>query len=513
MPAGVLYHFELEVDDDPYELPIGEQALLPITVRDLSKDGPGALAEGAPTVPVRLHSVEFFVTPLMADTEGWVPQPVPGFTIVPGETKETNLLINLGPTATNKYFPVNLTAVIRTDDGYRNLSAQLAFFTNGLPGFALRALNSLDNMEPGEIRQVKLVVNNIGLTRRAFDVDILQNPCKMGAPGSGTFVVEPRSSKQIEFSVRAPTNKVWYYSQDCSLQVEVTAADSPGAPVATSVGVTVNGWYVKPDWLFAPFWTLVIIAILVFVIARRKARIEEEILGKPQKPWTIPVEVVYLKHLKERDPRAWYVVRHYLMEDEYKSALLWYSTYKAATKGGRKKERLVLKQEHSYEAWRRRWEKRVARPMKLADRFDADLQRKLDRTATKRLRVETGKYLTLTRKMKSAHESAQDRAFASWEKQVAKAQKKGTTAPPKPTVAEPDYAPEPQLQEIALADHRWSKKAGRYRRRMVRKQGNLEVRFEKADTRMLRKVRRKVQRVARKLDDPAFVAEHPLLQG
>ena len=63
------------------------------------------------------------------------------------------------------------------------------------------------------------------------------------------------------------------------------------------------------------------------------------------------------------------------------------------------------------------------------------------------------------------------------------------------------------------AGHKWAKKAGRFRARMVRRQGDLEVKFEKADARRLRKVRRKVAKLARRLDDPEFVKEHPLLQG
>ena len=38
-----------------------------------------------------------------------------------------------------------------------------------------------------------------------------------------------------------------------------------------------------------------------------------------------------------------------------------------------------------------------------------------------------------------------------------------------------------------------------------------EVRFEKADARRHQRLERKVRRIARRLDDPDFVAEHPLL--
>ena len=79
-------------------------------------------------------------------------------------------------------------------------------------------------------------------------------------------------------------------------------------------------------------------------------------------------------------------------------------------------------------------------------------------------------------------------------------------------MAPPQLDPKPALQPVALADHRWARKAGRFRDRMLRRTGNLEVRYERKDARREQRLLGKVRRIARKLDDPTFVDEHPMLR-
>ncbi len=106
---------------------------------------------------------------------------------------------------------------------------------------------------------------------------------------------------------------------------------------------------------------------------------------------------------------------------------------------------------------------------------------------------------------------ASEKQLKKHTKAAAKARKKGLPEPAAPRAPALDNGQAPLLTPLLLADHKWNAKAQRFRRRRVREQGDLEVRFEKQDARYLAKVRRKVQRIARKMDDPDFVSEHPLL--
>jgi hypothetical protein len=290
--------------------------------------------------------------------------------------------------------------------------------------------------------------------------------------------------------------------------MNVYAQDNPSQVLSVSVPVKITGTYFDP---LAIFYVLLLICALIFLILfvrRRKERLEEEILGKPQKPWLIPVEQVYLRHLKKKDPRAWYVVRNYLMEDEYRSSLAWYKAYKKATKGDRSKERLVLAQEKTYARWKRGWEKDIAKPMLKADKLEAKLQKKLDRKARKKDRKALAKWRGEVKKLEAKHEKAVEKESALHTKLLARARKKGLPDPEPPVLASPELPPEPTPQAIPLSSHRWQKKADRFQRRMAKKQGNLEVQFEKADARKQAKLKRKVAKLSRDLGDAEFVAHH-----
>jgi hypothetical protein len=508
---GSVWDFEFHVPEGEQVLESGFQRHFVLTVTDRSRDGPAGLDPSLPTTTPAFHYVDFVVTPLLEDTKGWYVDPLVGFQIVAGQTKTSALGIRVDPEAQNPYYAASVTATFRTDGGESNKTATMLFFSPGIRGFNVRPGGSLE-LGPDSLQTTSLIITNAYNNPHTFTIDLTGNPCGILVGPPASVVVAERSSLEVPFSVQGPRDRFWFNSLDCSLGFQTSALES-GHSVQTSIGVTINGFYVDPQWVINAVAILLLLLLLLFLLARRKARVEEEILGKPQKPWTIPVEVLYLKALRQKDVRAWYVVRHYLMEDEYRSSLLWYKSYKKQTKGSRKKESLVLRQEKAYEAWKRAWAKDIAKPIRKADRFDAKLQRKLDRKAGKVHRKQLAKYGSVRGQMEKAHAKKVERASAQYEKAAAKARKKGQPVPAKPVVPKPDYPDEPELVPIALAEHKWAKKSARFRARMVRKQGDLEVKFEKADARRLRKVRRRVQKLARKLDDPEFVAEHPLLQG
>jgi len=63
---------------------------------------------------------------------------------------------------------------------------------------------------------------------------------------------------------------------------------------------------------------------------------------KPEKPWNIPEEQQHLQELKRTDKKA-YEQERILMEDEFKSALLWYEWYRKSLRK-KQKEKTEKKQ-------------------------------------------------------------------------------------------------------------------------------------------------------------------------
>ncbi len=510
---GVLYEFDVEVDYGPHEVPINGAVNVPIVFHDRSRDTPTAfLPEGSSQVPIFLHYVDWEVTSLFDNDQGWVALPVTGFASTAGDEREVTLTVLAGPTTTNPYFKLNLTAVIRTDHGTYHRPVELLFYTPGIPGFAVRNLASLE-LAPREVGDAGLIITNVGVFPRTFDSEIVSNPCGLRIAPPSTAVVNEREMKAVPFSVQGPESRPLYLSEDCSVMIRVFARDNPEVGLNAVVSVVVNGWYLDPAWGFTGAFFAIFLLLLGWFVASRKGRIEEELLGKPQKPWTIPVEKVYLDRLKETDSHAWYVVRHYLMEDEYRSALMWYSAYKRGTKNQRARERMIVAHERAFTRWKQREQRKADKPLRAADRYDNKLQAKLDRKGARRHRKETAKWAALVKKITAAHERRVEKLEAKWQAAAKKARKRGQPEPEKPDLGEPDVPDQPVLTQVPLEEHRWSRKADRYRGRMDRKNQRLLGKLERASARRLNKVRRKAQRAAKKLDDPEFVEEHPLLLG
>jgi hypothetical protein len=512
-PGDNLYRFQLTAEGSTrVDVPLNSQTLAVLTFSDLSRDSPATVNPSAPPNTVLYHTVTFEAVPHEPD-DGWTVFSPTSLISYGGTTSRVEVPFQVTAGARHTLYPVDIVASVRTADGSTYyVNATLVGFSLGARSFAAQVGGSFQS-RPNTIIEAPIRLINLGMAPRQFDMNVTDNPCHMGVATSNNNLVQGKSEDVYPVSIETPASRLWYFSQLCTVSIQVFPSGQRDVVQTVFVSVQVNGGYLDPTWVFDTLAILLVLVLLLVFLARRKARVEEEILGKPQKPWTIPVEALYLKALRRKDGRAWYVVRHYLMEDEHRSALLWYKAYKKSTRGDRKKERLVVVQERAYERWKAAWRRDIDRPLRQADRHEARLQRRLDRRARKAHRRDLGKYRKVMRKMEAAHARQVERAGKRHAKEAARARKKGQPAPPRPVVPEPDYPDQPQPVPIALADHRWSRKAARFRARMVRRQGDLEVKFEKADARRLRKVRRKVHRLARRLDDPEFVEEHPLLQG
>ena len=488
----------------------GEGARFVGVFRDLSLDPP------AVTVPnASPHSVTFRAEP--ASQAGWTLSLPAAFESFSNTETPLNLVAKVTPQATSPYFAFNVTAIIRSPDQQEDrITVPLVAYAPGIESFDL-IVRPADAgfVAPREHYTAEVTVTSRALVPRYFAFRVTNNPCNQVVGIPDVVAVQPQSSTAATLEFLAPEDELFYvFGTLCQVTVEVTPLDNPEAITATvTVSSTVKGTSLDVPHFFWLGVVTLVVTLLVLLARRRNERRQEEIRGRPQKPWLIPVEQVYLKHLRQRDERAWYVVRHHLMEEEYRSAVLTWKSERKAFRDQDRKEALILKQEHRYEAWKARWQKRLARPLAQADRYEAALQRKLDRLARARFRKERRQVRKLTARMRKAHAKRLAREEEKWKKAVRKAERKGLSPPPRPQVPEPDYPPEPQLRPIPLASHRWAKKAKRHRARRVREQGDLEVRFERQEARYLHRVRRKAQRLAREVDDPHFVREHPLLMG
>ena len=508
IPAVESYRLDYERSRIDIPLEAG-QGNIEILFRDLSLDSPGAHVPG--TSGGAPHYVRVQVQPV-EQKSGWIASATPvQFTSYGGSEKPIRLQFLVSPLADDPYFRVNLTVHIRDLQGQEfMLEESFLAYSPGRATFTALVGGSVQ-IGPGDIQDLDVRIRNNALVPRSFDIEVADNPCGIETAATKGNIVPGDATETFTVTLRGPEKRFWYNYESCTLSLRVMPTDNENQATTKAVSVQLNGFYFNPLWGFWSFVVALAIALFALLAKRGKERREEEILGKPQKPWTIPIETLYLKRLKEKDERAWYMVRHHLMEDEYRSALMWYHAYKKATKADRTKETVILREEQAYRRWQRSWEKAIETPLQDADRMEAKLQRQADHEARKQHRQALRKWRRNTKKLRADHEQRVEKAVAKWEKQKAKAEKKGRPAPDKPDLPAPDYGEKPEPHPIALADHKLAKRAAKFRQKMERKQGTLEVKYEKADVRRRRRAIKKMRKLARKLDDPDFVEHHPML--
>ncbi|HDM67108.1 MAG TPA: hypothetical protein ENG62_01820, partial [Thermoplasmatales archaeon] len=138
-----------------------------------------------------------------------------------------------------------------------------------------------------------------------------------------TIVIDPKEAKQVTLRVLTPPilmdfgtpHKIEIYAYPINEKGEET--------LIGSVTVVTEGFYISPlIWIIGlPLVFLGIIGYLSlhWYIERR----DQELYGKPIKPWLIPEEKEYLRELKKKDRKEYYKTLQ-MMKQEYQSALLWY---------------------------------------------------------------------------------------------------------------------------------------------------------------------------------------------
>ncbi len=134
-----------------------------------------------------------------------------------------------------------------------------------------------------------------------------------------------------------------------SINIEAYSIYEPEKVFNNTATVITRGVYVSVviGYYFTMFMGVVVLFV-AFIFYRRR-RFLKKMCKKPEKPWTIPEEKKHLQELKKKDKNKFEKVR-LMMEDEYKSAMLWYRNYcyyiiKQKKKGKRLKFKLKEKKE------------------------------------------------------------------------------------------------------------------------------------------------------------------------
>jgi hypothetical protein len=179
-----------------------------------------------------------------------------------------------------------------------------------------------------------IIVRNLGYYRDMFSLEFIEENGLEVATSKQLFVLNPGESQDIRIDVLTSErlfdlgtpNKIEIYA--------VSSGDSNSIHIGTIVVIT-KGVFISPLIGIIATPIIVVLIILCILFYNIKNKRDQELFGKPTKPWTLPEEKKYLEKLKEKNKEEYDKVLQ-MMKDEYQSALLWFEDYRNSMKSGEK---------------------------------------------------------------------------------------------------------------------------------------------------------------------------------
>jgi hypothetical protein len=175
---------------------------------------------------------------------------------------------------------------------------------------------------PRSIVYFPIQIINKGEYRGIYEFKIAEQSGMIGLVSQQTLLLEPGETKVVQMGVRTP-EAFYDFGTPRNINIIISPLGSPSEQFVTSVVVITEGFYISPLVSIVLAWIIILILLLYFLFFYLRNKREQKVFGKPEKPWNIPEEKVHLQDLKQDNKEA-YEQERKMMQDEYKSALLWY---------------------------------------------------------------------------------------------------------------------------------------------------------------------------------------------
>ncbi len=228
-----------------------------------------------------------------------------------------------------EYNPTIIIKCIRYDvlgDEYGISYLTLPVKASSLNFAFVNALEPTKKAAPRSIVYFPIQISNKGEYRGIYQFKTEAQSGMVGLVSQQTLLLEPGETKVIQMGVRTP-EAFYDLGTPRTINVIVTPLGSSSERFETSVIVITEGFYISPLVSIAIACILIIVLIIYFLFFFLRNKRERDIFGKPEKPWNIPEEKTHLQDLKQTNKEA-YEQERKMMQDEYKSALLWYKDYR-----------------------------------------------------------------------------------------------------------------------------------------------------------------------------------------
>jgi len=186
-----------------------------------------------------------------------------------------------------------------------------------------------------EIAPDAIVTFNIDITNLGYFVDnfvatVNSDDSIKALLSDQSFVLNPGETRTVVLFVYTEGT---FFDPGTSHTMTINAYSlkNPEQVYNAQIQVVTKGFYLSQFIILLIISIIILFSFIYLIYYYLIKRKNKTLYDKPQKPWTIPEEREYLTDLKQNDKVA-YEKELDMMEDEYKSALLWYKYYREAMK-------------------------------------------------------------------------------------------------------------------------------------------------------------------------------------
>jgi len=194
----------------------------------------------------------------------------------------------------------------------------------------IKPLDPVKEVPPDSFVYYQIEITNKGYFTDTFLITTKSDSSIKAQVNEQSLVLNPGETRIITLQVM--TDDI-FFDPGTTRTINITSQSLkfPEKIFYAQVQVITKGFYLSPLLLFYTAIIIIILILIYFIFFYRKQKKEQELFGRPEKPWNIPIEKRHLEELKQKDKEA-YEKERSMMEDEYKSAMLWYKDYQESMK-------------------------------------------------------------------------------------------------------------------------------------------------------------------------------------
>ncbi|MEM0466843.1 MAG: hypothetical protein QXX20_04520 [Candidatus Thermoplasmatota archaeon] len=258
-----------------------------------------------------------------------------------GKTADLTLKVNVEDTAVDNTVIVRIKATrfLKDNSEYGTSYFDIPLRSTSLDYVEIRPIEQIKTISPGSVATYQIEIKNLGYFKDTFQIRLNETDRIKGGVTTQALVLDAGEAKVITAYLIA---KDILYDPGTThiINISVASSTNPRDKFYGRVQIRTQGVYIS-DVMYVAAAALFIILACIYALytVMIKKREEERFGPKPTKPWKIPEEQAHLNELKKSDPAA-YEQERIMMEQEYKSALDWYRSYKESMKQELKRSQL-----------------------------------------------------------------------------------------------------------------------------------------------------------------------------